>query len=146
MKILKKDVIVVGNSFATKNMWDSDYRPEQMFTLQYLADNNPKWIIKTEHLVTKLTLDGSKRPNATLDIAVTSPEKIAIRLNGAYHFVSARQELKDEFQKISLEQAGWEVVDLDHHMLPYLFRVKKTSSDKTLKLAIEELDFIVWHK
>ena len=140
----KMDAIVVGNSFATKNMWDSAHRPEQLFTVSYLADLNPKWTIKTEHLVTNLTLDGAKRPNATLDIAVTSPEKIAIRMNGAYHFISARQELKDEFQKLSLEQAGWKVVDLDHHMLPYLFKVKKTSSDKTFKLATEELDFIKW--
>ncbi len=138
--------MTVGNSFATKNMWDSAHRPEQTFTLYYLADKYPDWTIKTEYLVSKLTLDGDPRPNATLDIAVISPKKIAIRMNGAYHFVSARQELKDEFQKICLEQAGWEVVDLDHHMLPYLFKVKKTSSDTTLNKATEELDFIKWYK
>lgn len=134
------------NDFARKGMWDSAHRPEQMFTLNYLADNNPDWTIKTEFLVTKLTMDGSPRPNATLDIAVLSPIRIAIRLNGGYHFSSGRQGLKDEFQKISLEQAGWRVVDLNSYMLPSLFKVKKTSSDKTLKLATEELDSIKWLK
>lgn len=133
----------MGNSFASNNMWDSAHRPEQTFTLYYLADNFPEWTIETEYLVKNLTLDGAKRPNCTLDIAVRSPEKIAIRLNGGYHFASERQELKDEFQKIALEQKGWKVVDIDHHMYPNLFKVKKTSSDKTLKLAEEELDFIV---
>lgn len=124
-------------------MWDSAHRPEQTFTLYYLADEFPEWTIKTEYLVKDLTLDGAPRPNATLDIAVIYPKKIAIRMNGGYHFSSARQELKDEFQKIALEQKGWQVVDLDHYMLPYLFKVKKSSSEKTLKLATEELDFIV---
>ena len=138
------DASVVGNSFASKNMWDSAHRPEQLFTVSYLADLNPKWTIKTEYPVKDLSVDGKPYRPCTLDIVVTQPRKIAIRLNGAYHFVSARQELKDELQKVALEQAGWRVVDLDHHMLPYLFKVKKTSSEKTFKLATEELDFIKW--
>ena len=125
----------MANSFANKNMWDSAHRPEQMFTVNYLAELNPDWTIKTEFPVKDLEVDGKPYRSCVLDIA--------IRLNGAYHFSSSRQELKDELQKVALEQIGWKVVDLDHHMLPYLFKVKKSSSDKTFKLATEELDFIV---
>jgi len=135
-------VNVMGNKFASENMWDSSHRPEQLFTVKYIADEYPDWTIKTEYPVGNLSVDGKPYRTCILDIAVTQPRKIAIRLNGGYHFTSSRQELKDELQKIALEQVGWQVLDLDHHMLPWLFKVKKSSSKKTLKLATEELDFI----
>ena len=118
-------------------MWDSEYRPEQLFVRDFLAKTYPDWIIRTEYPVKNLTLDGEKRPNATLDLAVIQPKKIAIRLNGGYHYSSDRQRLKDEFQKISLEQAGWEVWDLDHEIFVNVWKKKK--SEATVKLAEEEL-------
>ena len=140
----KTDASAMGNSFASNNMWDNAHRPEQMFTVSYLAELKPDWTIKTEYPVNKLTLDGKPYRPAILDIAVLQPRKIAIRLNGGYHRVSERQQLKDEFQKKSLEQAGWQVIDIDDHMYPTLFKVSAKSSDKTLKLATEELDHIAY--
>lgn len=127
----------MGNSFARRNMWDSDYRPEQLFTRDFLAKLHPDWVIRTEYPVRNLTLDGEKRPSCTLDLAIPS-EKIAIRLNGGYHFASARQELKDELQKECLIQAGWIVWDFDDYKMINLFKKKK--SEKTVKLAEQEIE------
>ena len=124
------------NQFMRKNVWDNEYRPEQMFARDYLAELNEKWTIKTEYPVLGLTIDGKQWRKCVLDIAIMDP-KIAVRLNGGYHFASGVQRNKDEFQKEALIQAGWVVVDFDSFMMPNLFKKKK--NDETVKLAKEEM-------
>ena len=119
-------------------MWDSSHRPEQMFVRNWLADKHPTWKIKTEYRVTNLSIDEKPYKDCTLDIAVLDPKRIAIRLNGGYHFSSGLQETKDEFQEEALIQSGWEVIDLDHHILEHTFSRKW--DEKTVKLACEELE------
>lgn len=131
-----KDANVMVSDFIRKNMWDSGHRPEQLFTRNFLAQLQPTWKIKSEYRISNLTIDGAKARMCVLDIAVPQ-HKIAIRLNGGYHFSSDKQIGKDEFQREALEQAGWRVIDLDHHMMPNLFKKKK--SNETVKLAEEEL-------
>lgn len=120
------------NDFQRKNMWDSDYRPEQIIVNNYILDKFPNLTTKMEFKL-KLELDGKHYRQCKLDIAIPS-KKIGIRLNGGYHFNSNRQETKDEFQKEALRQMGWSVIDLDHYNLPNLFKKKKT-----LKLIEDEL-------
>jgi very-short-patch-repair endonuclease len=129
-------VNVMANDFARRNMWDSEYRPEQRFARDFLAKLHPEWTIKLELPVNKLTVDGKPAKNCVLDIAVTS-HKIAVRLNGGYHHASSRQQTKDEFQKEALIQAGWKVLDFDSYMMPNLFKNKK--NEETVKLAEEEI-------
>lgn len=130
-------VSVMGNEFARKNMWDSSYRPEQIFTRDYLAKKYPEFTITLEYMVKNLTIDGNPAKPCTLDIAITD-KKIAIRLNGGYHHASGRQQTKDEYQKEALIQAGWTVLDFDDHMVPNLFKKKKNA--ETVKLAEEEIE------
>ncbi len=118
-------------------MVDSDYRPEQMFARDYIEEKHPDWVIKLEYPINNLTIDGKPTKPCTLDIAIPK-EKIAIRLNGGYHFSSGRQELKDELQKEALIQDGWKVVDFDHYKMINLFKKKK--NEETIKLAKEEVD------
>jgi len=125
-----------SKDFIRKNMWDSSYRPEQMFTRDFLAKLFPKLTIKTEYPVRKLKIDGKQYKNCTLDIAIPSL-LIAIRLNGAYHFNSSLQETKDEFQKEALKQAGWKVVDFNHFKMKNLFA--KRPNPETVKLAESEI-------
>jgi hypothetical protein len=130
------DATVMGNEFARKNMWDTDYRPEQMFTRDILSELYPKLIIKTEFIVSNLTLDGKPYRYCKPDIAI--PEKMfIIRLNGMYHYTSDRQRSKDDFQKEALKQAGWQVVDFDCRKMENLF--KRPFRGKTVKLAEEEV-------
>lgn len=126
----------MGNEFARKNMWESDYRPEQLFTRDFLSELHPEWVIKTEYPIDRLTLDGKPWRPCRLDIAIIDI-KMAIRLNGGYHFSSGVQRNKDEYQKEALKQAGWHVFDFDSHMMPNLFKKKK--SEETVKLAQEEI-------
>lgn len=122
-------------------MWDSSHRPEQMFARDFLAVYYDTWKIKTEYRVSNLKLDGKPYKSCTLDIAVLEPKKIAIRLNGGYHFSSSLQRTKDEFQKEALIQAGWIVVDFDHHKMPNLFKKKK--DEETIKFAkLEILEYL----
>jgi hypothetical protein len=118
-------------------MWESSHRPEQMFTRDYLAGVHPSWKIRLEYRVTNLKIDGEPYKDATVDIIILKPYRIAVRLNGGYHFSSGLQETKDEFQKDALIQAGWWVFDLDHHMMPNLFN--KKWDKETVKLAETEL-------
>lgn len=133
----KKDVIVVmANDFARKNMWDDSYRPEQIFTRDYIGEYYPELKVKLEYRVSNLTLDGKPYRGSVLDIAI--PEKmIGIRLNGGYHHVSSRQQLKDELQKEALKQAGWTIVDFNDYKMPNLFKGKY--SDKNIKLVENEI-------
>lgn len=125
------------NQFARRNMWDSEYRPEQMFVIDFLSKAKPIWVIKAEYPVKDLKIDGKPWRNCTLDIAIPK-EKIAIRINGGYHFTSASQRNKDELQKEALKQAGWIVIDFDVHMMPSLFKKKK--NEETVKLAVMEIE------
>ena len=118
------------------NMTESEYRKEQIFVRDFLATIHPKWAIKLEYKIRGLKLDGKPYRRCVLDIAVQKP-KLAIRLNGGYHFSSDRQRTKDEFQKEALEQAGWKVIDFDHHKMPNLFKKKKNI--ETIKLAEKEI-------
>ena len=118
------------------NMTESEYRQEQIFVRDFLNTIHPKWVIKLEYKVRGLKLDGKPYRRCVLDIAIPK-SKIAVRLNGGYHFSSSRQETKDEFQKEALHQAGWIVVDFDHHKMPNLFKKKKKK--ETVKLAEEEI-------
>lgn len=136
----KKAVNVMGNDFARKNMWDNSYRPEQIFVRDYLSQKYPDVKIKLEHTVSNLTLDGKPYRKCILDIAILD-KKIAIRLNGGYHHVSSRQQTKDEFQKDSLEEAGWTVLDFDSYKMPNLFKSKY--NDKTLKLVTDEIEKMI---
>ncbi len=129
-------VNVMANNFARRNMWDSDYRQEQIFTRDFLAKLYPEWEIKQEYPVKNLTIDGKRARPCILDIAVPK-EMIAIRLNGEYHFTSGRQQLKDEFQKEALQQAGWDVLDFDCFKMINLF--KKNKKEETVKLAEGEI-------
>ncbi len=129
-------MIVMANDFARKNMWDSDYRQEQLFTRDFLAQLYPEWKIELEYPIRNLTVDGRPARGCILDIAIPK-ERIAIRLNGAYHFTSGRQEIKDEFQKEALQQAGWDVLDFDHFKMINLF--KKNKKEETVKLAEGEI-------
>lgn len=75
-----------------------------------------------EYPVHNLTIDGYPEPNTTLDIAIISGEnKLAIRLNGGYHFDSIKQRRKDEFQKMALEESGWRVVDFNEDDMELLW-------------------------
>jgi len=131
----------MGNEFARKNMWDSDYRPEQLFARDFLAIFYPNWKIKTEYPVRDLKLDGEPYRKCVLDIAVLEPKKIAIRLNGGYHFSSEVQRTKDEYQKEALRQAGWVVIDFNHYEMPNLFKKKKNK--ETIKFAkLEILEYL----
>jgi len=100
----------MGNEFARKNMWDSDYRPEQLFVRDFLATLHPNWKIKTEYVISKLTLDDKPYRSCKPDIAIPA-EKLIIRVNGMYHYTSDVQRTKDGFQKEALIQAGWKVID-----------------------------------
>ena len=124
------------NDWIRKNMWESEYRREQMFTRNYIEELYPTWLIKLEYKVSNLKLDGKPYRSCTLDIAIPS-KKIAIRLNGGYHFSSGIQGNKDDFQEEALKQAGWNVIDFDDHMMPNLWKKKK--NDETIKLAQEEI-------
>lgn len=128
---------VVANDFARKNMWDSEYRPEQLFVRDYLASNNITLKIILEYPIRNLLLDGKPYRKCILDIAMPE-KKIGIRLNGGYHHVSSRQQTKDEFQKEALKQMGWKIVDFDSYKMPYLFKAKY--NDKTVKFVIEEIE------
>lgn len=130
----------MANDFARKNMWDSSYRPEQMFVRDYLNKKYPNTIIKLEYTVNGLTVDGKPYRKCILDIAVPS-KKIAIRLNGGYHHISSRQQTKDEYQKYALEESGWKVLDFDDYKMPYLFKAKY--NDKTLKLVEQEVEQMI---
>ncbi len=127
----------MGNEFARKNMWDSEYRPEQLFTRDYIMKKHPSLDVKLEYPQSKLELDGKPYRKCILDIAIPS-RKIAIRLNGGYHFSSSRQGLKDEFQKEALSQAGWNVIDFDSHKMPNLFKQKYNG--KTIESVEEEIE------
>lgn len=118
------------------NMTESEYRQEQMFVRDFLNTIHPEWVIKLEYRVRELKIDGKPYRQCVLDIAIRK-HKIAIRLNGGYHFASDRQRTKDEFQKEALEQAGWKVIDFDHYKMPNLFKKKKNI--ETIKLAKEEI-------
>jgi very-short-patch-repair endonuclease len=133
----RKAVNVVANDFARKNMWDSEYRPEQLFVRDYLASNNITLKIILEYPIRNLLLDGKPYRKCILDIAMPE-KKIGIRLNGGYHHVSSRQQTKDEFQKEALKQMGWKIVDFDSYKMPYLFKAKY--NDKTVKFVIEEIE------
>jgi hypothetical protein len=117
-------------------MWDNEYRPEQKFVRDFLANLYPKWIIKQEFPVNNLSIDGKPAKYCTLDIAMPK-EMIAVRLNGGYHFASGRQRNKDEFQREALEQAGWWVWDFDHFKMINLF--SKDWDEETVKLAEVEI-------
>ena len=119
-----------------RNMTESEYRPEQLFVRDFLADTHPFWKVRSEYKVRGLKIDGKPYRKCILDIAIPK-DKIAIRLNGGYHFASDRQRIKDEFQKDALEQAGWKVYDFDDHKMPNLFKKKKKV--ETIKLAKEEI-------
>ena len=117
-------------------MWDSDYRSEQLLVRDYLASLHPEWKIKTEYVVSNLSIDGEPYKSCKPDIAI--PEKnIVIRVNGMYHYTSDRQRNKDAFQKEALEQAGWMVIDFDCRVMDNLFKKKK--NEETVKLAKEEI-------
>ena len=119
-------------------MWDSDYRPEQLFVRDFLAEKHPDWKIKTEYRVSNLTIDGKPYRGSKPDIAVPK-EKLIIRVNGMYHYTSEVQRTKDEFQKVALEQAGWKVIDLDCRKMENLFNRKWMKNKETIKLAQEEI-------
>ena len=118
--------------------WDNSYRPEQYMIRDFLADRYPELDIKTELVLNKLTLDGKPYRGSKPDIAIVK-EKIIIRINGMYHYTSSHQQLKDEFQKIALQQAGWYVIDFDCRIMNNLFKHNK--SEKTFKLATAEIEF-----
>lgn len=124
------------NKFAKRGMWESEYRPEQTFARDFISTLKTDWIIKTEYVTPNLMVDGKAWRKCTLDIAVVSPIKIAIRLNGGYHFSSGSQQNKDEFQKEALKQAGWIVVDFNSFNMPNLFGEK---NKETVILAEKEI-------
>jgi len=126
----------MGNDYARRNMWDSDYRKEQLLTRDILTELHPKLTIKTEFFIKNLTLDGKPYRSCKPDIAITA-ERIVIRINGMYHYTSSRQIDKDFYQKKALEQAGWKVIDFDCRKMENLFKSHWT--EKTLKLAKQEI-------
>jgi very-short-patch-repair endonuclease len=127
----------MSKDFARKGMWDSEYRPEQIFVRDFLANRNITLKINLEYPIRNLKIDGKPYRKCILDIAIPE-KKVAIRLNGGYHHVSSRQQLKDELQKEALEQLGWKVLDFDSYKMPYLFKAKY--NDKTVKLVVEEIE------
>ena len=114
---------MMNKDFARKGMWDSEYRPEQIFVRDYIASENITLKINLEYPIRDLKIDGKPYRKCILDIAIPE-KKVAIRLNGGYHHVSSRQQLKDELQKEALEQLGWKVVDFDSYRMPHLFKAK----------------------
>lgn len=120
-------------------MWDNSHRPEQLFTRDFLKQLFPNSIIETEYPINNLKIDGKPYRRCILDIAIKD-KKWAIRLNGEYHN-GKTQTIKDEYQKIALEQAGWKVIDFDYFMMPNLFKKKK--NDKVIVLAKEEINNIL---
>lgn len=130
----------MSKSIINSKDWDDSYRPEQYFTRDVLSEKYPSLVIKTEFQVKNLTLDGKPYRNCKPDITIPE-KKIIIRINGMYHYTSSRQQLKDEFQKKALEQAGWYVIDFDCRKMETLFKLKRSSTEITLKLALEEVEF-----
>jgi len=128
------------NDFIRRNMWDNANRPEQMFAIKHLKTIFPDHDIKSEFVVRNLLIDGKPYKRCIIDVAIPK-KKIAIRFNGGYHHVSSRQQNKDNFQKIALEQAGWLVLDFNSFLMPNLFKRKKNEQVRTE--AILEIEKMV---
>lgn len=124
----------MGNDFARRNMWDDSFRPEQQFARDFLAVSHSEISFIPEYGINNLKIDDKSYRKCRLDLA-NIKNMIAIRLNGGYH--TGQQKIKDEFQKIALQQAGWVVVDFDFYKMPNLF--KKNKKEETVKLAQEEI-------
>jgi very-short-patch-repair endonuclease len=111
--------------FVRKNMVEenSEYRPEQLLVTKILRKLYPNEAIFTEHTVRLTPVEGIKKSMCRLDIAI--PDKqIAIRMNGLIH-EKKRQRMKDEDQRIVLEENGWVVIDVDEDNYPEFWNRKK---------------------
>jgi very-short-patch-repair endonuclease len=115
-----------SNYFINKNMGEAcntEYRKEQVKTTNILRNIYPQLKIVQEYEVYDLTLDGTPTSHCVLDIAIPS-KKIAIRLMGGIHQVSKSRIRKDEFQKESLLESGWKVIDMIADEYPNLWGKK----------------------
>jgi len=83
---------------------NNQFRPEQIDLYKILRDQRRNSDIIMEHMVIV-----DKTIIAVLDIADLT-RKEAFRLNGKIH---ASHILKDEKQKVRLEELGWKVIDYD---------------------------------
>lgn len=111
-------------------MSETSYRPEQNRALKIFRGFFDKKCIWAEYELNDLTIDGEPTANSIIDIAIISGEnKLAIRLNGGYHFASDKQIRKDEWQKIAIEQAGWRVIDFNEEDMPILWKNDVVSKD-----------------
>ena len=63
----------MSKDFARKGMWDSEYRPEQIFVRDFLAVENITLKINLEYPIRNLKIDGKPYRKCILDIAI--PEK-----------------------------------------------------------------------
>lgn len=113
-----------------KKTQGTEYRSEQVFAYDTVRSYFTHSNVKMEYEVHDLS------KYCQLDIAVL-PEKIAIRLNGGVH-EKRKQKIKDEDQKLMLEEDGWKVVDFWYYDMPYLFDTNRTEK-KDLEATFEVL-------
>ncbi len=130
----------MGNStWITRNMGEQQntaYRREQVRCARILRDKLGNSQIRQEYEVRYLKIDGTKAPNAYLDVAIPK-KKIAIRLMGEIHLKSGKRKMKDWYQEEALKQAGWKVYDLHKDEFPNLWKDKR--SPETDKLSKDEV-------
>ena len=100
-----------------------EYRPEQIRLVNALREYFSKQDVYQEYRVNNLMVEGTKVPHCVLDVAVMIPgkQKIAIRINGEYHFASEKQRSKDYWQRMALEEKGWKVLDFDKHYMEWMW-------------------------
>jgi len=111
-----------------KKTQGTEYRSEQVFAYDTIMSYYPHNQVKMEYEIHGLS------KYCQLDIAIL-PEKIAIRLNGEVHEKKI-QKIKDEDQKIMLEEDGWKVIDFWYYDMPFLFDTNRTPN-KDIEAVLE---------
>jgi len=116
-----------SSNWILRNMGEqgnTEYRREQVRCARILRDKLGNGAVRQEYTLRNLKIDGSKAPNAVLDIAIPK-EKMAIRLMGIIHDKSKKRYWGDWYQRESLIQAGWAVYDFHEDEFPNLWKAKR---------------------
>lgn len=117
-----------SSNWILRNMGEqgnTEYRREQVRCARILRDRLGNGAIRQEYTLRNLKIDGSRAPNAILDIAIPK-EKMAIRMMGKIHDKSKKINLKDWYQREALIQAGWVVYDFHEDDFPNLWKPKRS--------------------
>lgn len=113
---------MTNKGFMWKNMVEgnSSYRPEQLLVAKILREMG--YTVKTEYEIKGLLPNEFNVKGAIPDVALPYA-KIIFRLNGKIH--NKKRRIRDEDQKIVLEQKGWTVYDLNEDECQELWNQKK---------------------